>query len=55
MKTFVRAKADYKDELENGELYEVVKVFETDKVRSGVAVVIDKNNELETYDSDFFR
>lgn len=54
MKTFVRAKADYKDELEQSEEYEVVKIFETDETRSGVAVVINSKDALLIYDSNFF-
>lgn len=54
MKTFVTSKWNYKDELEAGEQYEVVTSFVTDKVRSGLAIVIDTEDALLVYDSGFF-
>ncbi len=55
MKTFVRAKADYRDILEKGELYEVVTIFKTLYLKSGTAVVIiDDDDDLTTIDSGFF-
>ena len=50
MKTIVKAKSDYRDELEEGELYEVELMFRTDKTNSGLAVVIDFDEEMRVYD-----
>ena len=54
MKTFVRVKADYKDKLLGGELYELISTFKTDEVRSGLGVIIKNGDGIEVYDSNFF-
>ena len=55
MKTLVVSKVNYKDELEKGDYYECVHTFKTDETRSGVAVVINTEDALLVYDSEFFR
>ena len=47
-------KADYRDQLVKGDELVLVHSFVTDYVRSGIAYVIDFENELRVYDSNFF-
>jgi len=54
MKTFIQAKKDYLDKLEEGAIYELVAIIETDKSASGKVVVIEVGNFLEIYDSETF-
>ena len=54
MKTFVKAKSDYKDLLIEGKLYEVEHEFESDKTRCGHVVIIDIDDELTCFDADTF-
>ena len=55
MKKYVIAKSNYRDELLEGEQYELVHMFATTVFRSGVAYVINFTDELRVYDSNFFR
>lgn len=54
MKTYVKVKADYKDELNKGEIYEILHLFETELYNSGIAIVIECSLKYEIYDSNFF-
>lgn len=54
MKTYVKAKADYRETLEKGGLYEMIKKIKTKKVYSGIAIVIDLHEGIGVYDSNFF-
>ena len=54
MKTFVKAKSDYKDMLREGEYYELVQIINTDIYSSGKAAVIVSRSELLCFDAETF-
>ena len=53
-KQYVQAKLTYCDWIVKDEMYEVLQIFETNQVASGVAVVLN-TKELMTLDSSFFK
>ena len=54
MKPTAQAKDNYKDILEKGESYEVIKPINSEHTRSGLAYVIVVGGVLEVLDSSFF-
>ena len=55
MKTFVRVKADYKEQLTKGEDYELLQSLELKPFKSGKCVIIENDRgDVVGYDMDTF-